>query len=263
MACPSVCGCPFLRAFFADKLPDFTIIDSSIAHRIIKSRYCSSVREYPIYPFQELPDASILASTFSLLSKCMSFLTLPSLTENSLDITPYSPHVKRRIWQESISTLLLATEDCRIPASQKMEYAYSTDSQWPPYLLEFQGTPGERHAENLKVGHHSIITHVYSPTQVLREVGWLAYARGISLTTGPERERLEDVQSIIQKSFVGPDCFWQGKLSGKETPSGRGKFFGNAWWTPFPPTLVRSSPTLHGLFLTVYRPSDMTTGASR
>ena len=32
-----------------------------------------------------------------------------------------------------------------------MHYAQARDTEFPPYLLNFTGTPGERHVENLKV----------------------------------------------------------------------------------------------------------------
>jgi hypothetical protein len=32
-----------------------------------------------------------------------------------------------------------------------MKYAEAKDSEYPAYLLNFTGTPGERHIENLKV----------------------------------------------------------------------------------------------------------------
>ena len=32
-----------------------------------------------------------------------------------------------------------------------MVFAQGRDSEFPPYLLDFCGTPGERHVENLKV----------------------------------------------------------------------------------------------------------------
>lgn len=40
-----------------------------------------------------------------------------------------------------------------IPSKQKMIFAQARDSEFPPYLLNFTGTPAERHVENLKVGH--------------------------------------------------------------------------------------------------------------
>ena len=70
----------------------------------------------------------------------------------SLDISPSSIHTKRRIWQESITTLLLTDSECHIPAKQSMSFAQARDSEYPPFLLDFAGTPGERHVENLKVG---------------------------------------------------------------------------------------------------------------
>lgn len=32
-----------------------------------------------------------------------------------------------------------------------MEFAQARDIEYPPYLLGFSGSPGERHVENLKV----------------------------------------------------------------------------------------------------------------
>lgn len=32
-----------------------------------------------------------------------------------------------------------------------MLFAQARDSEFPPYLLDFRGSPGERHVENLKV----------------------------------------------------------------------------------------------------------------
>ena len=68
-----------------------------------------------------------------------------------LDISPTSVHVKRRIWQEAISTIFLTTPSCQIPKEQQMNYAESPRNEGAPYLLNFLGSPGERHAENVKV----------------------------------------------------------------------------------------------------------------
>ena len=43
------------------------------------------------------------------------------------------------------------------------------------------------------------------------------------------------MEDMIQMHFVGPDCYW--KPDGA-IPRGCTRFFGNAWWIPFPPTLV-------------------------
>lgn len=73
------------------------------------------------------------------------------MVSRRLDTSATSIHTKRRIWQESISALLLISPDCKIPKKQSMSFAQARDSEFPPYLLDFLGTPGERHVENLKV----------------------------------------------------------------------------------------------------------------
>lgn len=88
------------------------------------------------------------------LGKELETLGYMELTDNwdcRLDISPSSIHLKRRIWQEAISTLLFTDPETRIPQGQTMAYAQARDSEYPPYLLNFTGSPGERHAENIKV----------------------------------------------------------------------------------------------------------------
>lgn len=104
-----------------------------------------------------------------------------------------------------------------------MEFADSADFSWPPYLLNFRRTPAERHVENIKV---------------LREVGLKAYMRGITLVTGPDRRIFQHLQHRIEKHFVGPDCFWKPLDASHPSITGCKAYFGNAWWIPFPPTLV-------------------------
>jgi hypothetical protein len=48
-------------------------------------------------------------------------------------------------------TMFLTHPDTRIPASQKMIFAEAPESEWPPYLLGYQGSPAERLVENIKV----------------------------------------------------------------------------------------------------------------
>ena len=67
--------------------------------------------------------------------------------------------------------------------------------------------------------------------QILREMGGLEYAKGVALHKGRHSERMKHVQAKIQRHFIGPDSYWR-------TSSARGSCFGNAWWIPFPPTLV-------------------------
>jgi hypothetical protein len=70
---------------------------------------------------------------------------------HSLDITTSSPHTRRRIWQEAISALILTSQECKIPKKQDMSFAQAPDAEYPPYLLNFMNSAGERHVENLKV----------------------------------------------------------------------------------------------------------------
>ncbi|KAJ7244762.1 hypothetical protein B0H12DRAFT_1211560 [Mycena haematopus] len=130
-----------------------------------------------------------------------------------------SVHTKRRIWQESITTLFLISPDCQIPVKQPMEFSEARDSEYPPYLLDFTGTPAERHVENIKI---------------LREIGSLNYHKAVALITGPDYEWFKYLEGEIQKHFVGPDSYWKGH----DMPNGVTSAFGNAWWIPFPPTLV-------------------------
>ncbi|KAJ7487562.1 hypothetical protein B0H11DRAFT_2013877 [Mycena galericulata] len=136
-----------------------------------------------------------------------------------LDISAHSLHTKRRIWQESITALFLTSPECRIPDKQPMEFSQARDSEYPPYLLEFAGSPAERHIENIKI---------------LREIGSLNYQRAVALITGPDYEWFKYLEGEIQHYFIGPDCYWRNS----ELPKGVTSPFGNAWWIPFPPTLV-------------------------
>ncbi|KAJ6509497.1 hypothetical protein C8R47DRAFT_1098906 [Mycena vitilis] len=136
-----------------------------------------------------------------------------------LDISANSLHTRRRIWQESITTLFLTSPECRIPVDQPMEFAQARDSEYPPYLLDFSGSPAERHIENIKI---------------LREIGSLSYHKAVALMTGPDYEWFKYLEGEIQQHFVGPDCYWRGD----NTPDGVASPFGNAWWIAFPPTLV-------------------------
>jgi len=81
-----------------------------------------------------------------------------------LDISASSIHTKRRIWQESITALLLTSPEGHIPSNQPMAFAQARDSEYPPYLLGFMGTPAERHVENLKVSHNLIVSPLVAYT---------------------------------------------------------------------------------------------------
>ncbi|KAM6498075.1 hypothetical protein JOM56_006023 [Amanita muscaria] len=138
-----------------------------------------------------------------------------------LDISSSSIHAKRRIWQETITTLFLITSDTAIPKDQPMIYAESPHNEYSPYLLNFKGTPGERHVENLKI---------------LKEIGSVAYFKVIPLVTELKESRLLRLEQLILRRFIGPDCFW--RKPDQDRSLGYARYFGNAWWIPFPPTLV-------------------------
>ncbi|KAJ3883366.1 hypothetical protein F5051DRAFT_391948 [Lentinula edodes] len=138
-----------------------------------------------------------------------------------LAISYLSPHVKRRIWQESITTLILTSPECKIPSKQTMTFAQALDFEFPPYLLGFAGSPGERHVENLKI---------------LREIGSLEYRKAATLISGPDFARYKRVEAEIQNHFIGPDSYW--KDPDDTVVPGCSGSFGNAWFIPFPPTVV-------------------------
>ncbi|KAI9462355.1 hypothetical protein BJY52DRAFT_1116426 [Lactarius psammicola] len=140
-----------------------------------------------------------------------------------LDVSPSSPHTRRRIWQEAITALFLTSPECKIPDKQPMYYIQAKCSEFPPYLLNFQGSPGERHVENIKI---------------LREVGTVGYNEAVTTShrDGPDSARLSHLAEQIQQHFVGPDSYWKSPL--EPLPPGSTRFFGNAWWIPFPPTLI-------------------------
>ncbi|EIN13788.1 hypothetical protein PUNSTDRAFT_58299 [Punctularia strigosozonata HHB-11173 SS5] len=138
-----------------------------------------------------------------------------------LDISASSPHTRRRIWQEAISTLILTSEECKIPKEQDMTFAQAPDSEYPPYLLNFMRTVGERHVENLKI---------------LREVGLDSYNRALAVLYGPNHNRFRRLVEDIQRNYLGPDSYWRDP--GIPPKPGFTRYFGNSWWIPFPPTLV-------------------------
>lgn len=153
-----------------------------------------------------------------------------------LDISRSSAHTRRRIWQEAITALFLTSPECKIPNTQPMHYIRAKCSEFPPYLLNFQGSPGERHAENIKVrtcGLNVSISALDCLSKILREVGIVSYSEAVTTS----HARLWHLAEQIQRHFVGPDSYW--KSPSEHPPPGSTRFFGNAWWIPFPPTLVR------------------------
>lgn len=68
-------------------------------------------------------------------------------------------------------------------------------------------------------------------------MGLSAYNKGVSLVYGPDYDWFKNLADQIQDHFIGPDCYWKNPIE-HPTP-GYTKYFGNGWWIPFPPTLVR------------------------
>ncbi|KAG0051413.1 hypothetical protein BGZ83_003799 [Gryganskiella cystojenkinii] len=125
----------------------------------------------------------------------------------------YFKHIKRRVWQESWSTILLA-EDCyKMPADKVI--AYSQSPHRPPYLLNFTGTVAERHVENLRI---------------VRQIGLRAYSQACQfLTPAMVRKR-----SLILNAFVGPDMYYAPEFMASNIKT----YFGKAYVVPFPFSVV-------------------------
>lgn len=130
-----------------------------------------------------------------------------------------SRHVKRRIWEETLSTILLTAREYRMPLESLV--AFSASEKWPPYLLAFQGTPAERHVENLKL---------------LKFMGKTEYQSQIDRMQRDEGSRLAEVLRAIQLRHAGPDAYF--RPARPPYPTGVTSFFGKAFVVPFPPMLV-------------------------
>ena len=158
-------------------------------------------------------------------------------------MSPSSAHIRRRIWQEALSILILTSPETKVGREQKMLFAEAPNAEWPPYLLGFRNTAGERHIENIKVRRIPRFSvalrdlHPIARSKILRETGAAACARGYSLRYGPDGHLFHHVWSQIEQRFIGPDSYWEGM--GKPTSASRCRdHFGNAWLIPFPPTIV-------------------------
>ncbi|CAD6898784.1 unnamed protein product [Tilletia controversa] len=149
--------------------------------------------------------------------------------QNRLDfsIDIFSPaldmqkHIRRRIWEETFSTILLAAPPYRMPVDQVVAFSTSDADDWPPYLLNFQNTAAERHVENIKL---------------VRELGHASFRDFVELERGHVAHRWRAVVKKIQISFTGPDAYW--RPIRPPFPEGVSSFFGKAFVIPFPPTIV-------------------------
>lgn len=125
----------------------------------------------------------------------------------------YGKHIKRRIWQETWSTLILTHPELKM-AEDKI-VAFSQAPYRPPYLIDFGGTVAERHIENLKV---------------VRQIGIRRYTAAVT----PLTARLSRLQSKITHHYTGPDMFYRPEDSLEHVQS----YFGKAYVVPFPFSVV-------------------------
>nr|CAG8491263.1 8510_t:CDS:2 [Entrophospora candida] len=125
----------------------------------------------------------------------------------------FSKHIKRRIWQETWTTLLLTDEQFKMPEGKPV--GFSESPYRPPYLLNFGGTVGERHAENLKI---------------IRQIGMKKYVESMA----PLPASLITMRSKIFNRFVGPDMYYSPEYMTTKNKT----CFGKAYVVPFPFSVV-------------------------
>ncbi|ETS64208.1 hypothetical protein PaG_01447 [Moesziomyces aphidis] len=135
-----------------------------------------------------------------------------------LDMTK---HIKRRVWQETLSIIILCAPEYHMPLEQVIAFSVSDDERWPPYLIDFRGSVAERHIENLKI---------------VKQIGIDAYRREIDFSRTAEGAHRQKLLRTIQSDYAGPDVHW--RPPSPPFPSGVMSFFGKAFVVPFPPTLV-------------------------
>ncbi|KAG0303039.1 hypothetical protein BGZ98_007044 [Dissophora globulifera] len=125
----------------------------------------------------------------------------------------YFKHIKRRIWQETWTTMLLVEDSYKMPADKVV--AYSQSPQRPPYLLNFKGTVAERHVENLRI---------------VRQIGLRSYSQACQFLT----PAVVCKRNLILKEFVGPDMYYAPEFMTSNIKT----YFGKAYVVPFPFSVV-------------------------
>lgn len=125
----------------------------------------------------------------------------------------FAKHIKRRVWQETWTTLLLTSEQFRMHENKTV--AFSQSPFRPPYLLNFSGTVAERHVENLKI---------------IRQIGIKNYTSAMA----PLSTSLIKLRSIIVNNFVGPDMYYAPEFFTNKIKT----CFGKAYVVPFPFSVV-------------------------
>ncbi|CAG8623522.1 8765_t:CDS:2 [Cetraspora pellucida] len=125
----------------------------------------------------------------------------------------FSKHIKRRIWQETWTTLFLTSEHFKMPKDKIV--AYSQSPHRPPYLLNFTGSVAERHVENLKI---------------IKQIGIRRYTVSLS----PLPSSLIELRTMILNNFVGPDMYYAPEFLNVKIKT----CFGKAYVVPFPFSVV-------------------------
>ncbi|CAG8515043.1 15568_t:CDS:2 [Rhizophagus irregularis] len=126
----------------------------------------------------------------------------------------FAKHIKRRVWQETWTTLLLTSEQFKMHENKTV--AFSQSPFRPPYLLNFSGTAAERHVENLKI---------------IRQIGIKNYTSAMA----PLSTSLIKLRSIIVDNFVGPDMYYAPEFFTHKIIK---TCFGKAYVVPFPFSVV-------------------------
>ncbi|CAG8721789.1 16102_t:CDS:2, partial [Cetraspora pellucida] len=125
----------------------------------------------------------------------------------------FTKHIKRRVWQETWSSLILTSDQLKIPTGKVV--AYSQSPHRPPYLLNFSGSVAERHVENLKIMKHIGLKHY-------------------TTSLAPLPISLEKLRIKIVNNFVGPDMYYAPEFLNRKIKT----YFGKAYVVPFPFSLV-------------------------
>ncbi|CAG8491759.1 5235_t:CDS:2 [Dentiscutata erythropus] len=125
----------------------------------------------------------------------------------------FSKHIKRRVWQETWTALILTSDQLKIPPGKVV--AYSQSSHRPPYLLNFSGSVAERHVENLKI---------------MKQIGIKKYTTSLA----PLPISLEKLRLKIVNNFVGPDMYYAPEFLNINIKT----YFGKAYVVPFPFSVV-------------------------
>ena len=158
---------------------------------------------------------------FYVLQENTKFRHIVKIMKKRLDfsINIYSPkldfdkHIKRRIWQETWTTLFLTSEQFKMDETAVV--AFSTSHYRPPYLLNFNDTVAERHIENLKI---------------IRHIGIRQY----TASTAPLPGSLAKLRLRIVDDFVGPDMYYSPEIMNPALKT----YFGKAYVIPFPFSVV-------------------------